>query len=286
MSVEDKNKLLDEYINDLINEVDKQYKGLIDKDKARELYDKYKDSDKDLKEDIIPEIEDTVNKLIDEFLKLKSDLESMMEQKMQQESEKILSLNNSEKVLSNTDMINCMVIGQLETKEEFKKYISDVCSKNPALNSQDMMDKFDSIISDEQIEEMRETLMQQYKAKLESKYGKVELGSPEEIRNKLAAMGVDINSINEFVEKVAKGENIEAIAQLTEKYGEEVVQKLTEETNEVGYDKIKQEVYTKKLLNPYYKNGIGYIALLVAIVSFGIGALSTMTYFIISSMFK
>ena len=94
-------------------------------------------------------------------------------------------------------------------------------------------------------------------------------------------------------------ERVEAIIQLAEKYGEKVVEKLAEPTDveenveETKYEEVNNEVYTidkkrdkvKRLANPY-NNGIGYVAILVAIVSFGIGALSTITYFIISSIFK
>ena len=36
MNMEDKNKLLDEYLNDVALTVNAQYKGLIDKDKLKE----------------------------------------------------------------------------------------------------------------------------------------------------------------------------------------------------------------------------------------------------------
>ena len=287
MSMKDKNDLLYEYINDLYLEVNKQYKGLMDKEKIKELYDKYKDSDKDLKKDIIPEIEDTINKLIDEYIKLKKDLEDMIDLKMKQESEKLSSLSNSEEAIANVEMINSMALGQLESKEDLKKYISDVCSKNPSLDSQVLMEKFDSIISDEQVEVIRNELVEKYRTNLNQKYGNIELGTPEEIRAKLASMGVDVTHIDEFVEKVAKGENVEAIAELVQKYGEKVVEQLQEDKKEeVGFEQIKKEVYTKKLVNPYYRDGKGYVAILVAIVAFGVGVISTVTYFIVASIFK
>ena len=222
----------------------------------------------------------------------------MMELKMNKESEKLASLNN-EAVVANEQAINYLVLNQMESKKELEKYISDVCSQFPSLDSQVMLDKFNKIISDEQVQEMITVLSSRYKVELDKKYGEINIVTPEEARNKLAAMGVDTADIDSFVEKVANGERVEAIMQLAEKYGEKVVEELAKPTDveenveETKYEDVNNEVYTtdkkhnkvKRLVNPY-NSGIGYVAVLVAIVSFGIGVFSTITYFIVSSIFK
>ena len=301
MDLDEKNKRIEEAIQIIADEVNKEYKGLIDKDKIRELYEQYKDSDKSLDEDILPEIKGSIEKVVSDYLDLKKDLEDMMNLKMKQESDKLATLGDSSAVGLNEQRINYLVIEQLESKEDVKKYISDVCSQFPSIDSLAMMDTFDEIISDEQIEEVRNTLSQTYKAELNSKYGSIEVGSPEEARAKLAALGVDTNDIEIFVEKVANGERIEAIAQLADRYGEQIIEGLEEpakvdeiemsetEVEDATLDNTNGQIYIKKkdhvrrLVNP---NGYGFTIMLVALVSFGIGVISIMTYLVISSIFR
>lgn len=288
MDLDEKNKRIEEAIQIIADEVNKEYKGLIDKDKIRELYEKYKDSDKSLDEDILPDIKSSIDRVISDYLDLKKNLEDMMNLKMKQESDKLATLSSQNidiSEINTTDQtLNYLVIEQLKSKEDVKKYISDVCSQFPSIDSQAMMDKFDEIISDEQIEEVRNTLNQAYKAELNNKYGNVEIGSPEEARAKLAAYGVSENDIDEFIKRVANGERIEAIAQLARENGEDVVNAFNKPAEiEATLDKRKNKVLTRTLYNP---NGFGFTVLLVALVSFGIGVISIMTYLVISSIFR
>ena len=299
MELDEKNKKIEEVLYIISNEVNKEYGGLIDKYRIKELYDKFKNSEKDLQDDIIPEIKDIIEKIISEYVDLKRNLEQMMEMKMKNEKDKLSSLSNSKAIELNEQKINYLVIEQLDSKEDVKKYISNVCSQFPSIDSQTMLDKYDSIISDEQIEEVRSTLSQKYKSELNSKYEDIKIESPEDARAKLIQAGVDSNNIDNFVEKVANGERLEALIQLEKEYGEQAINSLnnsqSETTEEVEVedailDNTNGQIYLKNKTNVKrlvkYPNGFGFTAMLIALVSFGIGVMSAITYFVISSLFK
>lgn len=299
MELDEKNKKIEEALYIISNEVNKEYGGLIDKYRIKELYDKFKNSEKDLQDDIIPEIKDIIEKIISEYVDLKRNLEQMMEMKMKNEKDKLSSLSNSKAIELNEQKINYLVIEQLDSKEDVKKYISNVCSQFPSIDSQTMLDKYDSIISDEQIEEVRSALSQKYKSELNSKYEDIKIESPEDARAKLIQAGVDSNNIDNFVEKVANGERLEALIQLEKEYGEQAINSLnnsqSETTEEVEVedailDNTNGQIYLKNKTNVKrlvkYPNGFGFTAMLIALVSFGIGVMSAITYFVISSLFK
>ena len=309
MTMEDKNKLLEEYINSVADETNKRYKGLIDKDRIRELYKKFEDSEDSLQEDIIPEINDIVEKLIEELEDLKRQLEAMMMLREQQELEELRSMNlggSQEAIYLSEQKLNYMVIGQLESKEDVKKYISNVSSQFP-IGAQEIIDNYESIITDEQIEEIKATLSQRYETNLRNNFSNVSLGSPEEARAKLSQIGIKDEELESYVDRISRGETLEVLKELTIKYGPEVIEKINEgkvvttekteeqqketeevlEGNTVIFDEYGNRIInkpkTKTLING---NGFGYIATLTAIVSFAVGVISTITYFVVSSIFK
>ena len=305
MSMEEKNKLLDEYINSLALEVNKKYSGLIDKDKIKELYDKFRDSDKDFKEDIVPDLNKLVEQIMDEFEKLKSDLESMMRLKYESELKSLNSLDmevDKSSIFLREQQVNLMIISELSTKESLRSYIENACSEFPEINTNEILDNYDSIINEEQIEEIKRTLSQRYEENLINYLSNSPLNNVENARTILEEAGIIGAELESALHLIEEGNARKAFQDLIEAHGTEFISKLNlEEVNKKEtQEQIQEEQVKEDAIDPLlnkrnnkvlvrrnpYSNGFGYILTLVAIVSFGIGAISVIVYSIISSIFK
>lgn len=68
-----KNKILEEYIRNISNKINSQYEGLIDEDKISRAMDMFKDLNDDLETEIFPKIDKLAQKVIDNYFELKED---------------------------------------------------------------------------------------------------------------------------------------------------------------------------------------------------------------------
>ena len=70
MNMEDKNKIIEEYIYNISDEINKNYPGLMDDDKISRAIDMFKNSSKDFETEIKPEIKKLAEKVIEDYLEL------------------------------------------------------------------------------------------------------------------------------------------------------------------------------------------------------------------------
>ena len=71
MNMDQKNKMIEDYINNISNQVNSRYDGLIDNDKISRTLMMFKDSSEDLETEIIPKINELVQEVITNYLKAK-----------------------------------------------------------------------------------------------------------------------------------------------------------------------------------------------------------------------
>ncbi len=314
MGIEEKNKMIEDYIKELALEVNKQYKGLIDEDRIKEIYKKHEDSEKNLKEDILPDINKYVEEIIDEFLELKKKLEELMKLREKQEITELQSMDmnvdKKQEMFLGEQQVNLMIISELDSKDSIKSYIESACSQFPYVNTDEIVESYDSIITKEQIDEIKKTLYQRYEDNLTNYFANSPLKDVETAREKLIAAGIKGEELEDSLKQISEGKTKEVFEQLIDKHGKDFLEKLNVEEikkeenqeiieeeeqiegNKVVFDENGNRIYTQtqtktlRKVNPYYKNGFGYTALLVAIVSFTIVVISTITYLVISSIFK
>ena len=71
MNMDQKNKMIEDYINNISSQVNSQYNGLINNDKISRVLMMFKDSSNDLETEIIPKINELVQEVITNYLKAK-----------------------------------------------------------------------------------------------------------------------------------------------------------------------------------------------------------------------
>ena len=69
MNIEQKNQLIEQYINDLVLSINSKYVGLIDDENKKKAVEMFKDSNDDLKSEIIPKVNEFANQMIENFIK-------------------------------------------------------------------------------------------------------------------------------------------------------------------------------------------------------------------------
>lgn len=74
MNIEQKNQLIEQYINELVLSINSKYIGLVDDAKKKRAIEMFKDSNDDLKSEIIPKINEIANQMIENFIKFQKRL--------------------------------------------------------------------------------------------------------------------------------------------------------------------------------------------------------------------
>ena len=81
MTLEEKNKRIEEYINNIAREINTKYGvELIDSDKKSRAFDMFKNSNEDLETEIIPKIEKLARQVITDYIELQQKLTEMMKE--------------------------------------------------------------------------------------------------------------------------------------------------------------------------------------------------------------
>ena len=72
MNIEQKNQLIEQYINELVLSINSKYVGLITDEKKKKAIEMFKNSNGDLKSEIIPKINEIANQMIEDFVKFQN----------------------------------------------------------------------------------------------------------------------------------------------------------------------------------------------------------------------
>ena len=169
MDMEQKNKYIEQYINNIALQINDKYKGLMDEDKISRAINMFKDSSDDLETVIIPRINELAQKVINDFLEFQKQIQELMKINREQQQSELATLDlNTEQngIYLSQQQIDLLMITDINTKEELKDYIENICGQFPNMKVEDVISNFDSITSLKQLEEAKRTLYQKYQAGL------------------------------------------------------------------------------------------------------------------------
>lgn len=247
--MEQKNKIIEDYIINISKQVNSQYKGLIDDDKISKAIEMFKDSSDDLETEIIPKINELVQEVIDNYLEFKKQIEEVMRTSEQEQFDElaILDLNTDKNgIFLSQQQIDLLMITELESKEQIKEYVEKICSQFPYKSIEDIITNYDSITTLEQLEEAKRTLYKKYQDDIIDYISTSLMSNVEKARVKLETLGINGEELAICLSQVSQEKINETFTYLGQKYGDEFITKFNhlmiddfDNVRSVSYDEMK-----------------------------------------------
>ena len=250
MSMEEKNKYIEQYINNISSLVNSQYgKELIDEDKISRAMNMFKNSSDDLETEIIPKINQLAQQIIDDFIEFQRQLEEMMRKRQEEQLSELATLElNTEKdgIYLSQQQVDLLMITDINTPEDMKNYVENICGQFPNMKVEDIIPNFDSITSLEQLEEAKRSLYKKYQDGLISYLDNAQMSDVEKAKVKLERLGINDQELEMCLQQVSQGKINETITYLGQKYGDDFITKFNRSMNDdfenvkgVSYDEMK-----------------------------------------------
>ena len=249
MDMEQKNKYIEQYINNIALQINDKYKGLMDEDKISRAINMFKDSSDDLETVIIPRINELAQKVINDFLEFQKQIQELMKINPEQQQSELATLDlNTEQngIYLSQQQIDLLMITDINTKEELKDYIENICGQFPNMKVEDVISNFDSIMSLEQLEEAKRTLYQKYQDGLISYLDNARMSDIQKAKVKLERLGINGQELDYCLTLVFQNRISEAFNYLGQKNGDNFITKFNRSMNDdfenikdVSYDEMK-----------------------------------------------
>ena len=249
MDMEQKNKYIEQYINNIALQINDKYKGLMDEDKISRAINMFKDSSDDLETVIIPRINELSQKVINDFLEFQKQIHELMKINREQQQSELATLDlNTEQngIYLSQQQIDLLMITDINTKEELKDYIENICGQFPNMKVEDVIPNFDSIMSLQQLEEAKRTLYQKYQDGLISYLDNARMSDVQKAKVKLERLGINGQELDYCLTLVFQNRISEAFNYLGQKNGDNFITKFNRSMNDdfenikdVSYDEIK-----------------------------------------------
>lgn len=250
MSMEEKNQYIEQYINNISLQVNTQYgKELIDKDKIDRALTLFKDSSDDLETEIIPKINQLAQQIINDFIEFQRQIEEMMRKRQEEQLSELATLElDTEKdgIYLSQQQVDLLMITDINTPEEMKNYVENICGQFPNMKVEDIIPNFDSITSSEQLEEAKRNLYQKYQDGLISYLDNARMSDVEKAKVKLERLGINGQELEMCLQQVSQGKINETFTYLGQKYGDDFITKFNRSMNDdfenvkgVSYDEMK-----------------------------------------------
>lgn len=240
-----KNKMIKDYIANIANQVNSQYNGLIDDDKISRTIKMFSNSNEDFETEIIPKINKMVQEVIDNYLEFKRQIEEMIKSREVEQFDElaILDLNTDKNgVFLSQQQIDLLMITELQSKEQIKEYIETMCGQFPYKNVEDIIENYESIITPEQLEQAKRTLFEKYQASIIDYISNSQMSDAEKARIKLERLGINGQELEMCLEQVSQGKINETFIYLGQKYGNDFITKLNRTMND-DFDNVKSVSY-------------------------------------------
>lgn len=240
-----KNKMIKDYIANIANQVNSQYNGLIDDDKISRTIKMFSNSNEDFETEIIPKINKMVQEGIDNYLEFKRQIEEMIKSREVEQFDElaILDLNTDKNgVFLSQQQIDLLMITELQSKEQIKEYIETMCGQFPYKNVEDIIENYESIITPEQLEQAKRTLFEKYQASIIDYISNSQMSDAEKARVKLERLGINGQELEMCLEQVSQGKINETFIYLGQKYGNDFITKLNRTMND-DFDNVKSVSY-------------------------------------------
>lgn len=252
MDMNQKNQYIEEYIKSIARQVNEQYKAkFIDDDKIDRAIELFKNSSKDLETEIIPEINKLIQKVIEDYLEFQRHIQDMIKQNQYEQLEEVATLNlNTEKngIYLSQQQIDLLMITELQSKEEIKEYIENICGQFPYKSAEDIIENFESLSNDnfEQLEQAKRILFKKYQESIVNYISYSQMGNVEKAKVKLERLGISGQELENCLLQVSQGRIDEAFTYLGKKYGNDFITKFNRSMNDdfenvksVSYDEMK-----------------------------------------------
>lgn len=240
-----KNKMIKDYIANIANQVNSQYNVLIDDDKISRTIKMFSNSNEDFETEIIPKINKMVQEVIDNYLEFKRQIEEMIKSREVEQFDElaILDLNTDKNgVFLSQQQIDLLMITELQSKEQIKEYIETMCGQFPYKNVEDIIENYESIITPEQLEQAKRTLFEKYQASIIDYISNSQMSDAEKARVKLERLGINGQELEMCLEQVSQGKINETFIYLGQKYGNDFITKLNRTMND-DFDNVKSVSY-------------------------------------------
>ena len=246
-----KNKMIKDYIANIANQVNSQYNGLIDDDKISRAIKMFSNSNEDFETEIIPKINKLVQEVIDNYLEFKRQIEEMIKSREVEQFDElaILDLNTDKNgVFLSQQQIDLLMITELKSKEQIKEYIETMCGQFPYKNVEDIIENYESITTPEQLEQAKRTLFEKYQASIIDYISNLQMSDAEKAKVKLERLGINGQELEMCLAQVSQGKINETFIYLGQKYGNDFITKLNRSMND-DFDNVKSVSYeeTKSL---------------------------------------
>lgn len=249
MNMEQKNKYIEQYINNIALQINNKYNGLIDDDKIFRIINMFKDSSDDLETEIIPKINEWAKKGINDFLEFQQQIDDFIKINREKNLSELATLDlNTEQngIYLSQQQIDLLMITDIKTKEELKDYIENICGQFPNMKVEDVISNFDSIMSLEQLEEAKRTLYQKYQDELISYLDSARMNDVQKAKVKLERLGINSQELDYCLTLVSQNRTSEVFNYLGKKHGDDFITKFTrfmyddfENVKGVSYDEMK-----------------------------------------------
>ena len=249
MDMEQKNKYIEQYINNIALQINDKYKGLMDEDKISRAINMFKDSSDDLETVIIPRINELAQKVINDFLEFQKQIQELMKINREQQQSELATLDlNTEQngIYLSQQQIDLLMITDINIKEELKDYIENICGQFPNMKVEDVIPNFDSIMSLQQLEEAKRTLYQKYQDGLISYLDNARMSDVQKAKVKLERLGINGQELDYCLTLVFQNRISEAFNYLGQKNGDNFITKFNRSMNDdfenikdVSYDEMK-----------------------------------------------
>lgn len=249
MTKEEKKLYIEQYIKNILNQINSQYgKGIIDSAKINRVLTMFKNSSADLETEIIPNINKLAQQGIAEYIEFKKQIEEIMSKHKGEPLQKVATLDlKTEKygIYLSQQQIDLLMIIELKSKEELKNYVENICGQFPNMRVDDIIPNFNSL-QDEQLEEAKIILFDKYKNSLIGYLDKEQMSKRERAEFKLKKLGINGQELEMCLSQVEQNKINETFLYLGQKYGDDFITKFNhfinidfENIKDISYDEMK-----------------------------------------------
>ena len=249
MNIEQKNQLIEQYINELVLSINSKYAGLITDEKKKKAIEMFKNSNGDLKSEIIPKINEIANQMIEDFVKFQNHLAKFTRNNQLGKSRELasLQLNTSKNgIYLSQQQIDLLMITELKSKEELKNYVENICGQFPNMTVEDIVSNYRSIQTLDELEEAKKELYKKYQDSLISYLDNAKMNSIEQAKVKLEKFGITAQEQDVCLSFISQGKIDEAYKYLQQRHGVDFITQFNrymkddfENVKSVSYEEMK-----------------------------------------------
>lgn len=249
MNIEQKNQLIEQYINELVVSINSKYVGLITDEKKKKAIEMFKNSNGNLKSEIIPKINEIANQMIEDFVKFQNHLSKFTENNQLGKSRELasLQLNTSKNgIYLSQQQIDLLMITELKSKEELKNYVENICGQFPNMTVEDIVSNYRSIQTLDELEEAKKELYKKYQDSLISYLDNAKMNSIEQAKVKLEKLGITAQEQDACLSFISQGKIEDVYKYLQQRHGVDFITQFNrymkddfENVKSVSYEEMK-----------------------------------------------